>query len=317
MRTLYEPDHTRTTIDRCIGRIAGAQHGVFTRLQAAACGATRAAIAWRLRVGRWERLYPSVYVLAGLPRAWRQDAIAACLHFGPGAAVAFRSAAVIRGLAASRDGTVMVLVSRSRNRRGTRGVSVRSSLQLIAEEDITTVDGIPVTSVPRTLLDLATGEPAEELGRVLDEALRRRLISLRALDGWLKDPRRTRHRGRLALQRLVDERMDIGVTESPLETRFLKLLRRAGLPAPVLQHVVRDGARFVGRVDFAYPVEKVAVEVDGFRYHADRRAFDDDRARANDLLALGWVVLRITAKHMAEDPRGVAAWVRRALSRYS
>jgi very-short-patch-repair endonuclease len=82
----------------------------------------------------------------------------------------------------------------------------------------------------------------------------------------------------------------------------------------MLQYAVTDGGgRFVGRVDFAYPAQRVAIEVDGFRHHDTRATFDDERARGNQLVAMGWQVLRITSKHLEEDPDGVVAWVRDAL----
>ena len=96
---------------------------------------------------------------------------------------------------------------------------------------------------------------------------------------------------------------------------MLKLLRDADLPRPMLQYEVYDGDRFVARPDFAYPEHRVAIEADSFRYHDTRQSFDAERARGNELLALGWQVLRVTAKHLAEDPDGVATWVRKALSR--
>src|SRR5439155_15646509 len=100
-----------------------------------------------------------------------------------------------------------------------------------------------------------------------------------------------------------------------LETQVLKLLRNAGLPIPILQYVVRDGSRFIARLDFAYPDQRVAIEADGFRYHDDRQGFDAERARGNEIQALGWHVLRITSKHLQQDPDVVVAWVRRALNR--
>jgi very-short-patch-repair endonuclease len=230
--------------------------------------------------------------------------------------VAFRSAAVLRGWAVFKGDPVEILVPRTRNRRGGRGVVVRSARQPLLDEDITTVEGIPVTIPARTLLDLAAIEPEEVLERFLDDALRRRVVSLRSLQRSLQDPRRGRHRGRAQLQRLVDARISLGVTESPLESHVLKALKKAGLPIPKLQYEVRDGDRFVARLDFAYPEQRLAIEADGFRYHADRRAFDGDRARANELQARGWLILRVTSKHLQEDPEGVAAWVRKALSRY-
>jgi very-short-patch-repair endonuclease len=196
------------------------------------------------------------------------------------------------------------------------GTVIHSVLGGLAPEDITTVERIPVTSVPRTLLDLATIEREASVERCLDDALRRRLVSLPFLTRWLQDPCRVGCLGAAMIERLVDARYERGVTESPLEQDVLKLLRKAGLPGPRLQYQVRDGGRIVARLDFAYPEHRIAIEADGFRYHADRRAFDADRARANELQARGWLILRVTSKHLEEDPEGVTAWVRRALSRY-
>ncbi len=83
----------------------------------------------------------------------------------------------------------------------------------------------------------------------------------------------------------------------------------------MLQYVVNDEDRLVGRLDFAYPAQRVAIEADGFRYHGGRRAFDHDRARGNELLTLGWRVLHVTAKHIEEHPEQVVAWVQQALAR--
>ena len=202
---------------------------------------------------------------------------------------------------------------RNRNRPRRSDIIIHWLREPIPPEDITTIDGIPVTKPARTLLDLATVEPVEVVERCLDDALRRRLVSLPFLERWLRNPVNKRHRGARILQRLVDARATIGVTESPLETRVLELIRDAGLPLPMLQYVVQDGDRFVARLDFAYPEQKVAIEADGFRFHDGRQAFDEDRARANALQVLGWRVLRVTSKHLDEYPDGVAEWVSRAL----
>ncbi len=119
------------------------------------------------------------------------------------------------------------------------------------------------------------------------------------------------------MRRLVDTRLADGLTESPLESDMLNLLKDRDMPMPKLQYEVWQWERFIARLDFAYPEQRVAIEVDGFRYHDGRQAFDADRARSNEIQAMGWLVLRITSKHLEEDPDGVVAWVRRALSRYS
>lgn len=314
---LYDQNHTRTSLDRGIARISDRQHGLITRAQAIACRATRGEIRWRVSVGRWEAVYPGIYRLAGTQRTWRQDALAACLHFGLGTAVSYRSAAHLRGIIAFGRRTLEITVPRSRNRRGPPRLTIHSEPGGIPLEDISEIDGIPVTKPARTLLDLATVEPEEVVERCLDDWLRRRIVSLPFLERWLHDPLRKHHRGVSMLRRLVDARATVGVTESPLETQVLRLLRDEGLPIPMLQFVVRDGDRFIGRVDFAYPEQRVAIEVDGFRYHDDRRSFDAERARGNELQARGWLVLRVTARHLEKDPDAVVAWMRGALSRYA
>jgi len=290
------------------------QHGVFTRAQAIQSDATRGAIKWRLTAGRWERLYPSVYRIAGTPTSWRQRAIAACLYFGPDAVLSHRAAAGIQGLQGFKPEKPEVTVPRNRNRIRSHHVEIHGTQDPIPGEDIGRIDGIPVTKPARTLLDLATVVPEEVLEAALDDAVRRRFVSVSFLDRWLDDPRRRRLRGAPALRRLVDVRATVGVTESPLETQVLRLLRKAGLPVPMLQYVVRDGRRFVARLDFAYPDEHVAIEADGFRYHDGRRQFDDERARGNEIQSIGWHVLRVTSRHLEQDPEGVAGWVRRALN---
>ena len=251
----------------------------------------------------------------GSPATWRQEAIAACFYLGRQAALSYRAAAVLRGLVGFKQARVEVTVPTNRNRSVSHKIRIHVQRDLVPDEDIMTIDGIPVTKPARTLLDLAAVESADVIERCLDDALRRRLVSLPFLERWLADPRRKRHRGARVLERLVDARTTMGVTESALETQVLRLLRDAGLPVPRLQYVVQDGDRFIARLDFAYPDDHVAIEADGFRYHDQRREFDDERARGNEIEALGWRVLRVTSRHLAQDPDGVVTWVRRALER--
>lgn len=304
--------HTRK-LDQGIARASSSQHGVFTRAQAFACGGTANTIRRRIRTGRWERLYPKVYRLAGTPVTWQQRAIAATFHLGSDVALSFRAAASLRGLPGFRRDEIEVTVKRNRNRTRQRDVTIHWTTEPIPKEDVTIIDGIPVTSPARTLLDLASVEPEDVIEQCLDDALRRRLVSLAFLDRWLEDPRRRRHRGRRVLRDLVDARMDHGVTDSQLESKMLKLIRDAGLPMPVLQHVVCDGARFVGRVDFAYPDKLVAIEADSLRFHDGRAYFDRDRMRGNEIVTLGWRLLRVTSDHLTNHPDDVIEWIRRGL----
>jgi len=184
----------------------------------------------------------------------------------------------------------------------------------IPPEDITTIDGIPVTKPARTLLDLATVEREDVIERCLDDLLRRRLVSCRSSRNGSRSLARCVIAAARVLQKLVDARATVGITESPLETQLLKLLQKEGLPIPMLQYVVEENGRFIARLDFAYPEQRVAIEADGFRYHDKRQGFDAERARGNEVEAMGWRVLRITSAHLLQEPASVISWVRRALT---
>jgi hypothetical protein len=140
-----------------------------------------------------------------------------------------------------------ITVPRNRHPSSSR-ILIHRPQDRIPDEDITTIDGIPVTKPARTLLDLATVVEEDVVERCLDDALRRRLVSLPFLERWLADPRRKRKRGAPVLRRLIAARATVGVTECPLETQVLRLLQNAGLPIPMLQYIVRDRDRFVARL---------------------------------------------------------------------
>jgi very-short-patch-repair endonuclease len=116
-----------------------------------------------------------------------------------------------------------------------------------------------------------------------------------------------------ALRRVLDGRPPgTAATESELETRFVQLLRRAGLPEPVRQYEVYDGFALVGRIDFAYPDRRLAIELDGLGAHADR--FQRDRTRQNGLVLMGWTVLRFTWADVVDRPEYVLAALTSALA---
>lgn len=100
---------------------------------------------------------------------------------------------------------------------------------------------------------------------------------------------------------------------SPMESVLRWLLHEAGLPRPVLQHVVRDAGRFLGQVDLAWPDHRVLVEFDG-NVHRDRRVFVEDLRRQNGPVLAGWTVLRFTSADVLGRPEQVLAAIRAALS---
>ena len=315
VRMVLLHDHNRTedglgarSVDAAIARMAARQHGLVTRPQALSCGATPTMIRWRLDIGRWERVFRAVYRIAGSPAGWRQDAMAACLHMD--AVLSCRAAAALFAISAVTNPAITVTVSEHRNRSRRSGINVRESTLGVPAAERTVVDYIPVTKPARLLQDLAATEDREFVSLCLDDALRKRLVSISFLNRWVAQPQRAHRKGIRVLRLLVQERSSTGPTESALESRFLRLVGASRLPAPRSQYGVFDEGRFVARVDFAYPDHRLAIEVDGFRHHDTRLTFDRERARGNALEALGWRVLRVTAAH---DPETVAIWIRRAL----
>jgi very-short-patch-repair endonuclease len=276
------------------------QHGVFSRAQAMASGLTNDTIARRLASGTWDKLYPGVYRVAGVPVTWRQSLLAACLAWGVGAVISHRAAAALWELIGFAPGVIELIVPRKRERAHDHIVHRPRSLQKI---DVTIRDGIPVTSLARTLIDLATCTPRDALEEALDDALRCGLSLARLR--W----RMSELGARRVLTDLVDVRARGDVTESTFETRFLRALRGAGLPKPVAQHRIGNY-----RVDFAYVDARVVIECDGFRWHAGRRRFDGDRARNNVLTTKGWRVLHVTWPQLRDRPHEITDSLRALLS---
>ncbi|MGH2829666.1 MAG: endonuclease domain-containing protein [Actinomycetota bacterium] len=165
----------------------------------------------------------------------------------------------------------------------------------------------------RTLIDLAAVCPMEVVEEALDDALRRRLVTIPQLRRRLAELPRGRP-GITPMRALLDAREQPVVPQSVFETRLLRLMRRAGLPQPVLQHEIYDGQRRIGFVDFAFVDQRLVIEADGYRWHFARERFENDHARRNDLTLLGWRVLAVTWKDLCRRPDWVANSIRRALT---
>lgn len=170
--------------------------------------------------------------------------------------------------------------------------------------DVTTVDAIPVTAPARTLIDLAGCVDSNVLEEALDDALRRRLVTV-ARVRWHQRELGARA-GCKTLTGLLDARATTTrAPESVFETKLLRVLRAAGLPPPAVQYRVGNY-----RLDFAYPDARIAIEADGFRFHSSRRQWDRDRARRYALTAMGWTLLPVTWTQLHERPEEVVEAVR-------
>ncbi len=236
--------------------------------------------------------------------------MAACLACGVDAAGSHRAAGAVWLLAGFDPVAPEVTVSGGRHPRP-RGVVVHQAA--LPSVDVTVVEAIPVTSPARTLLDLAAVVAAEAVEEALDDALRRGLVSIPRLR-WRAD-QLGRRPGVALIRRLLDARTDAnGQAQSVLETRFMRLLKRARLPTPVCQHQIRDRGRLVAIVDFAYPDLRLAIETDGYRWHSGRIAWQRDLARRNALTRLGWHVIHVTAEDIERRPDATVDVLAQALT---
>jgi hypothetical protein len=173
--------------------------------------------------------------------------------------------------------------------------------------DRTSRDGIPVTTVPRTLLDLAEVLPGDRLERAVEEADRLHLLHAKELSRMME---RSPGRHGLKLLRAVLEAYRLpSHTRSELERAFLDVVQGAGLPPPTTNALV---AGF--EVDAVWLDRKVVVELDGFAYHGTRQAFERDRERDATLQIAGYRVLRLTWRRIRSDPAGVVRVLRRLLA---
>jgi very-short-patch-repair endonuclease len=298
--------------DRALGELAGRQHGVVARRQLAALGLSDKMVHDRVRRGRLLRLHRGVYAV-GHARLRREGWwMAAVLAAGDGALLSHRDAAALHGLRPPGDRR-RVEVTTSGRAGSTSRIEVHATT-VLDDEDQATVAGIPATGVARTLVDLAAVVAPRDLAKALEEAERRRVLDVADLDRALERTRQRNGHGHAAMRTTLARLAAIGarVTRSELEDRFLALLDAHGLPRPQTNYGI-EGME----VDACWPAQRLVVELDGWRDHGTRQAFQDDRERGNALTAAGWTVLRFTWADVTRRPAHVAARVGWELARAS
>ncbi len=291
-----------------LNRIAASQHSLITLDEALQAGLTTAQVRRRTRSGEWEAVRPRVYAVGGASPSWLRAIAAASLSLQPGAWVSHRTAGRLWGFPGVAPEEIDILVESGRRVRMEGVVAHRSGALFTA--DLTCHRRIRVTSPERTLVDLSAVLPAPSLGRVLDDALRRRILRLEALRRCVRRLGKSPGRRPAVVHDLLAARLlGYDPVDSDLETRVRRVVVVAGLAAPVQQHRVRLPAGTF-KIDLAYPRYKLAIELDGWEFHGTRSAFDADRARANALVLDGWMVLRFTSKSTDAE---IVASIRRAL----
>lgn len=272
-----------------IARLAERQYGVVARRQLVDIGATPSMIKSRVAAGYLVRLHPGVYAVGHRRLRTEGHRLAAVLWVGPGALLSHRDAAALHGLRPCNRSRIEITTKR-RLRVKQPGIEVHHSAVLDAR-DATIIDGIPATSVARTLVDLANVIPKDGVAKALREAEHLRVVDIGELRDAM-DRTRTRHgRSHTVLRAVLAEhrRRGIQLTRSILEDRFLKLCKRHGLPQPRTNFHI--GAH---EVDACWPARRLAVELDGWERHKDRHAFQHDREKGNAVARAGYHLLRFT-----------------------
>jgi very-short-patch-repair endonuclease len=233
-------------------------------------------------------------------------AVEALARAGPTARLSHESAARALGIELLEPGQDRLTVPRNRSRLALAGWLVMRSD--IPPADWELVGGLACTSAERTVLDLSRELPFDQAVVAADSAVRNNLAFGSELTVRLSSALGRRAAAARAVAAAIDP-----LAGSVLETMLRLALRDAGL-APVTQHEIRDrDGRFVARVDFCWPEQRLVVEADGFAFHSDRAAYRQDRDRLNALERLGWRVLRFTWEDVRSRPEHVVAAVRDCL----
>ena len=287
-----------------IRELAERQHGVVARRQLIEMGFGTGLIQDRARSGHLVPLHQGVFALGHRRLSLRGEWIAAVLACGPNAVLSYASAAALWGVRPSRPPIEVTRVSGNRKPHGIRVHQTR----VLPVEDVTTCAGIPVTSLERTVRDMAARLDERQLERMLVEADRSGSLSWPALQRVLDRPGGWKGASRIRrVARQVDPRAK--ETRSPTEVDFLALCREAGLPLPHVNVLVAGKL-----VDFHWPVARLVVETDSYGYHGDRPAFERDHESTIKLTIAGYRVLRVTHKMLERDPEPFMRLVSEELS---
>jgi len=296
--------------DGAIAELADRQYGVVARDQLVRLGLEPGAIGRRVRAGRLHRLHAGVYSVGHhvIPREGRW--MAAVLASGPEAVLSHWSAAALWAIRPNSRSLIDVTTPQKSRSSG----RIQRHHSSLPTDEVTIEEGIPVTTVPRTIFDLAATESTdvvENLLREMEFLELRDSLSLRDLVERYPGRRGVR-KVHLALERLKED--PPGRKRSKLEERFAPFLRQHHLPLPRFNDPITVGGKRY-EVDCHWPELRQIVELDGWQGHKTRTAFREDRARDRKLRVAGYSVTRLTSNQLDDEPEAVAADLRVLLSK--
>lgn len=304
MRDKAQPHPRRSPVDHhLLANLAHQQHGVVSVGQLLALGYSRSAIGRAVADGRLHLLDRSVYAVGHTNLSLHGQCLAAVFACGPAAVLSHYSAAWLHGLARWKPEPFHVTGPVARRPR--MPVRIHRTRRL-ADADWTVIEEIPVSAVPRLLLDLAACVKPKSLERLIERSEDSGLFDLRAVEELLG--RTVGHHGHGRLRRAIALYQPSSFTRSELERRFLELCLEAGLPQPRTNYVDHGF-----ELDCYWPEFRFAVELDVFETHGTRAAFERDRKRQEDLLLAGITMTRVTGPRLEREPEAVIARVARLL----
>lgn len=292
-----------------VAEVATQQHGLITTSQALALGLSHSAIHRLLRKGAWITVFPRTHRLCEAPGQWEQTLAAACLWGGDGSAASHRAAARLHRLGFEEAVPELYI---PRRRRAPSGLRVHTT-DLLPVKDVTRKREIPVTTVSRTLIDLGGVSSSRVVERLLETALREGSTSLTYLADRIEEIARPGRRGVATIRALLRQRDPaLAPTESELESLLWQAIVGAGLPRPTRQFDIFDGDGLIGRVDFAFPSQRLVVEAIGLSWHSGSRVLADTERRTRLVLA-GWRVLEFPWRDVVRRRHVVVSRIRQAL----
>lgn len=285
-----------------IAELAERQHGVVAGRQLVRIGYSLDTVQRAARGGRLHRLHHDVYAVGHVAISRHGRAMAAVLAAGEKSLLSHRSAAWLWGLTARWADPVEVTAVSPRRVRAK--ICIHSA-QALRPEDRSLHEEVPVTAVPRTLLDFAASDHFY-LPYALDNARRLGLLDLIEMDALLKRSKGFRGVGRLRAG--LENFRPRGITRSRLERHFRRLVREAGLPEPATNLFIEGYER-----DVYWPHERFAVELDTYDYHGDPKSFESDRLRHEELKLAGIEMVRVTGERLSREPSAVIRRIDRLL----
>lgn len=302
--------------DEALAALARRQFGAFTLRQATGLGVDQSTVLARLRAGRYVRLAAGVLSEASVPETWERRAMAAQLAVGGEAVLARQSAGRVLDLdlpPSIDDGRFHLLVT-VRTFEAVAGVVVHRTGTFEPAQDTTAVGPLLVTTVTRTICDLAGVLGPTALRRLVADAARRDLTTATALREAAA--RLGRIRGKRRLLALVEELSPLDRDcRSELETVFLRLMTSSGLPPTAMNHPVTDADGRRRLLDAVYLPERVPIELDSLQAHGSLLDWHDDLRRENAVVLSGWHdFLRFSWDDVTCHPTRVVDSVRRALA---